>query len=71
VNGVAPGPIWTPLIPATFEADEVAEFGSDVPMKRAGQPEEVAPSYVFLASADASYMTGQMLHPNGGEVVNA
>jgi NAD(P)-dependent dehydrogenase (short-subunit alcohol dehydrogenase family) len=71
VNGVAPGPIWTPLIPSTFEADEVATFGSDVPMRRAGQPEEVAPSYVFLASSDSSYMTGQMLHPNGGEVVNA
>jgi NAD(P)-dependent dehydrogenase (short-subunit alcohol dehydrogenase family) len=71
VNGVAPGPIWTPLIPATFEAEEVATFGSDVPLGRAGQPEEVAPSFVFLASADSSYMTGQMLHPNGGEVVNA
>jgi NAD(P)-dependent dehydrogenase (short-subunit alcohol dehydrogenase family) len=71
VNGVAPGPIWTPLIPATFEAEEVATFGSDVPMKRAGQPDEVAPSYVFLASSDSSYMTGQVLHPNGGEVVNA
>jgi NAD(P)-dependent dehydrogenase (short-subunit alcohol dehydrogenase family) len=71
VNGVAPGPIWTPLIPATFEAEEVATFGSDVPMQRAGEPEEVAPSYVFLASSDSSYMTGQMLHPNGGEVVNA
>jgi NAD(P)-dependent dehydrogenase (short-subunit alcohol dehydrogenase family) len=71
VNGVAPGPIWTPLIPATFEAEEVATFGSDVPMGRAGQPEEVAPSFVFLASSDASYMTGQMLHPNGGEVINA
>jgi NAD(P)-dependent dehydrogenase (short-subunit alcohol dehydrogenase family) len=71
VNGVAPGPIWTPLIPATFEADEVATFGSDVPMRRAGQPEEVAPSFVFLASSDSSYMTGQVLHPNGGEVVNA
>jgi NAD(P)-dependent dehydrogenase (short-subunit alcohol dehydrogenase family) len=71
VNGVAPGPIWTPLIPSTFPADEVATFGSDVPMQRAGQPEEVAPSFVFLASSDSSYMTGQMLHPNGGEVVNA
>jgi NAD(P)-dependent dehydrogenase (short-subunit alcohol dehydrogenase family) len=71
VNGVAPGPIWTPLIPSTFEAEEVATFGSDVPMRRAGQPEEVAPSFVFLASSDSSYMTGQMLHPNGGEVVNA
>jgi NAD(P)-dependent dehydrogenase (short-subunit alcohol dehydrogenase family) len=71
VNGVAPGPIWTPLIPATFDEKKVAEFGSDVPMGRAGEPNEVAPSYVFLASADSSYMTGQMLHPNGGEVVNA
>jgi NAD(P)-dependent dehydrogenase (short-subunit alcohol dehydrogenase family) len=71
VNGVAPGPIWTPLIPASFEAKEVARFGSDSPMHRAGQPEEVAPSFVFLASSDSSYMTGQMLHPNGGEIVNA
>jgi NAD(P)-dependent dehydrogenase (short-subunit alcohol dehydrogenase family) len=70
VNGVAPGPIWTPLIPATFRAGDVAEFGSDVPLKRAGQPVEVAPCYVFLASDDASYMTGQILHPNGGEIVN-
>ncbi|TKC09522.1 SDR family oxidoreductase [Pedobacter frigoris] len=70
VNGVAPGPIWTPLIPATFPADHVAEFGSDVPLKRAGQPNEVAPAYVFLASDDASYITGQILHPNGGEIIN-
>ena len=70
VNGVAPGPIWTPLIPSTFPAERVATFGADVPMQRAGQPEEVAPSYVFLASDDASYMAGQILHPNGGEVVN-
>jgi NAD(P)-dependent dehydrogenase (short-subunit alcohol dehydrogenase family) len=70
VNGVAPGPIWTPLIPSTFPAERVASLGADVPMQRAGQPEEVAPSYVFLASDDASYMTGQILHPNGGEVVN-
>jgi len=70
VNGVAPGPIWTPLIAASFPADKVAEFGSDVPMGRAGQPEEVAPCYVFLASDDSSYMTGQVLHPNGGEIVN-
>jgi NAD(P)-dependent dehydrogenase (short-subunit alcohol dehydrogenase family) len=70
VNGVAPGPIWTPLIPSTFPAERVGTFGADVPMQRAGQPEEVAPSYVFLASDDASYMTGQILHPNGGEVVN-
>lgn len=70
VNAVAPGPIWTPLIPSTFPSDKVATFGSDVPLKRAGQPEEVAPSYVFLASEDASYMTGQVLHPNGGTIVN-
>jgi NAD(P)-dependent dehydrogenase (short-subunit alcohol dehydrogenase family) len=70
VNGVAPGPIWTPLIPASFPADAVAKFGSDVPMGRAGEPEEVAPSYVFLASDDSSYITGQILHPNGGEIVN-
>lgn len=70
VNGVAPGPIWTPLIPSTFPKEEVETFGSDVPLGRAGQPEEVAPSYVFLASDDSSYMTGQILHPNGGTVVN-
>jgi NAD(P)-dependent dehydrogenase (short-subunit alcohol dehydrogenase family) len=70
VNGVAPGPIWTPLIVSTFKPDKVADFGSDVPMARAGQPAEVAPSYLFLASEDASYMTGQFLHPNGGEIVN-
>ncbi|MFE1743712.1 SDR family oxidoreductase [Coleofasciculus sp. H7-2] len=71
VNGVAPGPIWTPLIPSTFPEDKVASFGKQVPMQRAGQPEEIAPSYVFLASDDSSYMSGQILHPNGGEVVNA
>jgi Dehydrogenases with different specificities (related to short-chain alcohol dehydrogenases) len=70
VNGVAPGPIWTPLIPSTFPAEKVEKFGSDVPLKRAGQPMEVAPSYVFLASSDSSYMTGQVLHPNGGEIIN-
>jgi NAD(P)-dependent dehydrogenase (short-subunit alcohol dehydrogenase family) len=70
VNAVAPGPIWTPLIPATFPEEKVETFGTDTPMGRAGQPEEVAPSYVFLASDDSSYMTGQVLHPNGGEVVN-
>jgi NAD(P)-dependent dehydrogenase (short-subunit alcohol dehydrogenase family) len=70
VNGVAPGPIWTPLIPSTFPADKVAKFGEDVPLKRPGQPEEVASCYVFLAGNDASYMTGQVLHPNGGSVVN-
>lgn len=70
VNGVAPGPIWTPLIPATFPEDKVKTFGKQVPMQRAGQPEEVAPSYVFLASDDSSYMSGQILHPNGGVVVS-
>lgn len=70
VNGVAPGPIWTPLIPSTFPAGEVAGFGQNVPLKRAGEPMEVAPCYVFLASTDSNYMTGQILHPNGGEVVN-
>jgi NAD(P)-dependent dehydrogenase (short-subunit alcohol dehydrogenase family) len=71
VNAVAPGPIWTPLIPATFPEEEVEEFGQNTPMGRPGQPEEVGPSYVFLASRDASYMTGQTLHPNGGQVVGA
>ncbi len=70
VNGVAPGPIWTPLIPSTFPEEKVAEFGKEVPMQRAGQPEEVASCYVFLASNDASYMAGQILHPNGGTVIN-
>ena len=69
VNAVAPGPIWTPLIPASFPADKVATFGSDQPMGRAGQPEEVAPAYVYLASDDASYVTGQTIHVNGGEIV--
>ena len=70
VNAVAPGPIWTPLIPSTFPAHKVEKFGSDVPLGRPGQPEEIAPSFVFLASDDSSYMTGQVLHPNGGTVVN-
>ena len=70
VNGVAPGPIWTPLIPATFPGEKVETFGSDVPLGRAGQPNEVAPCYVFLACDDSSYITGQVLHPNGGEIVN-
>jgi NAD(P)-dependent dehydrogenase (short-subunit alcohol dehydrogenase family) len=70
VNGVAPGPIWTPLIPASFPGEKVATFGSDTPMKRAGEPEEVANCYTFLACDDSSYMTGQMLHPNGGKIVN-
>ena len=70
VNGVAPGPIWTPLIPSTFPGKRVETFGSDVPMGRAGQPEEVASCFLFLAAEDSSYLTGQMLHPNGGTVVN-
>jgi NAD(P)-dependent dehydrogenase (short-subunit alcohol dehydrogenase family) len=70
VNAVAPGPIWTPLIPSTFDPKKVKEFGTDVPLGRTGQPEEVASCFVFLASDDASYVTGQVLHPNGGEVVN-
>jgi NAD(P)-dependent dehydrogenase (short-subunit alcohol dehydrogenase family) len=70
VNAVAPGPIWTPLIPSTFPPEKVETFGGDVPMKRPGEPAEVAPSYVFLASSDSSYFTGQVLHPNGGEVIN-
>lgn len=71
VNGVAPGPIWTPLIVSTFPPKKTETFGSNVPMKRAGEPAEVAPCFVFLASDDSSYMTGQILHPNGGEIVNA
>ena len=70
VNAVAPGPVWTPLIPASFDEERVEEFGADAPMKRAGQPDEIAPCYVFLASEDCSYMTGQVMHPNGGWIVN-
>ena len=70
VNAVAPGPIWTPLIPSTFPEEHVESFGENVPLKRAGQPGEVAMCYVFLASQDSSYMTGQVLHPNGGEIIN-
>jgi NAD(P)-dependent dehydrogenase (short-subunit alcohol dehydrogenase family) len=69
-NSVAPGPIWTPLIPASFPPEKVASFGKDTNMKRPGQPSEVAPAFVFLASEDASYITGQAIHPNGGEVLN-
>ncbi len=71
VNGVAPGPIWTPLIPSTFEQEEVDKFGKNVPMERPGQPCEVATAYVFLASEDASYTTGQVLHPNGGKTMQS
>ena len=70
VNGVAPGPIWTPLIPASFTEEQVEEFGKKVPMGRAGQPSEVAPCYIFLASSDSSYITGSVLHPNGGTIIN-
>lgn len=70
VNAVAPGPIWTPLIPASFEAEHQEKFGDAEPLGRAGQPDEVAPCYIFLASPDSAYMTGQVLHPNGGEVIN-
>jgi NAD(P)-dependent dehydrogenase (short-subunit alcohol dehydrogenase family) len=75
VNSVAPGPIWTPLIPSTFGKDlseeSVEEFGQNSTLERPGQPEEVAPTYVFLASQDSSYYTGQVMHPNGGKIVNA
>ena len=70
VNAVAPGPIWTPLIASSFKPEKVAQHGSAAPMARAGEPVEVAPSYLFLACDDASYITGQVLHPNGGEIVN-
>lgn len=70
VNAVAPGPIWTPLIPASFSKEKVGEFGGDAPMKRPGQPKELAPAYVYLASDDSSYVTGQTIHVNGGTIVN-
>lgn len=70
VNGVAPGPIWTPLIPSTFDAEKVSTFGSNTPLGRAGQPFEVAAAYVYLACNDSSYVTGQMIHVNGGTIIN-
>ncbi len=70
VNGVAPGPVWTPLIVSTFEEEKIKKFGTETAMQRAGQPSELGPAYVFLASDDASYITGQIIHVNGGEVVN-
>lgn len=70
VNAVAPGPIWTPLVASSFDEKKVSEFGSDSPMKRAGMPNEVAPCFLFLATDDSSYITGQVLHPNGGEIIN-
>lgn len=70
VNAVAPGPIWTPLIPASFDENKVSSFGSDTPLGRAGQPVECAGAYVFLASENASYITGQTIHVNGGNIIN-
>lgn len=70
VNAVAPGPVWTPLIASSFSKKKVAEFGSDSPMQRAGEPNEIAPCFLFLASDDASFMSGQVLHANGGEIIN-
>ena len=69
MNAVAPGSIWTPLIPSTFTADQVATFGSDTPMGKAGQPYELAPAYVYLASDDSTYVSGQTIHVNGGVIV--
>lgn len=71
VNGVAPGPVWTPLIPASFDAERTAKHGAGVPIGRAGEPNEVASCLLFLACEDASYMTGQVLHPNGGTIVGS
>jgi NAD(P)-dependent dehydrogenase (short-subunit alcohol dehydrogenase family) len=71
VNGVAPGPIWTPLIPSTFDADKVKSFGANTPMKRPGQPNEVAPCFLFLACEESSYITGSFLHPNGGDATES
>lgn len=71
VNAVAPGPVWTPLIPASFDDQKVSEFGKDIPMERPAQPVEIATCYVFLASSEAAFLTGQVLHPNGGSIVNA
>lgn len=70
VNAVAPGPVWTPLIVSTFDDEKIQSFGKDVPLERPGQPSELGPAYVFLASDDASYITGQVIHVNGGEVIN-
>lgn len=71
VNGVAPGPIWTPIIPSSFDEEKMKKFGKNTPMERMGQPSEVSPAYLFLASDDASYISGQVIHVNGGSIVNA
>ncbi len=71
VNGVAPGPVWTPLIPASFSEEKVEQFGGNTIMDRPAEPDEISPCYVFLASDDSSYMTGQVLHPNGGMIFNS
>ena len=71
VNAVAPGPVWTPLIPASFSEEKVGSFGKNVLMGRPAQPAEIAPCYVFLASSEAAFMTGQVLHPNGGTIVSS
>lgn len=70
VNAVAPGPVWTPLIASSFSKKKVAAFGSDSPMERAGEPNEIAPAFLFLASSDGSFISGQVIHPNGGEIIN-
>jgi NAD(P)-dependent dehydrogenase (short-subunit alcohol dehydrogenase family) len=70
VNAVAPGPVWTPLIPASFGDEKVGQFGQDIPMERPAQPVEIAPCYVFLASREGAFITGQVLHPNGGSIIN-
>jgi NAD(P)-dependent dehydrogenase (short-subunit alcohol dehydrogenase family) len=70
VNAVAPGPVWTPLIPASFPPEDVAKFGANLPLKRPAEPDEIAPSFVFLATDDSAFFVGQVLHPNGGEIVN-
>lgn len=70
MNGVAPGPIWTPLIPSSFDEEQLEDFGKQTPMGRMGQPSEVAPAYLFLASEEASYISGQVIHVNGGSIIN-
>jgi NAD(P)-dependent dehydrogenase (short-subunit alcohol dehydrogenase family) len=70
VNAVAPGPVWTPLIPSSFSPEDVRKFGADVPLGRPAEPDEIAPCFVFLASEDSAFFVGQVLHPNGGEIIN-